>query len=81
MSLRSKKTKWRKKAIQLGSELTKQINNAHPSARLKLIVDELNKHAAHFYKLGRAAGIAEGRRRVKDEQSKRPNGSSSASEQ
>ena len=64
MSLQGKRTKWKKnlekRAYALHARLALTVGR---DAAARAIAQELGNVAAHFYQLGRAAGIAEGRRR------------------
>lgn len=67
MSLRAKKTKWRRNLRARAGRIIDRLNVAWKSSSLSQLADILNQElgtvAAHYYKLGREAGIAEGRRR------------------
>lgn len=69
MSLRAKKTKWRRslqlRATRLVDRLCLNWNKSSLSELSAIAAQELGDVASHYYKLGRAAGIAEGRKHEK----------------
>jgi hypothetical protein len=67
MSLQAKKTKWRRslkpRAMRLVEHLNREWFGSSLSELGVIVAQELGDVASHYYKLGRAAGIAEGRKR------------------
>lgn len=71
MSLRAKKTKWRlslrRRADRLVSRLNQMWVHTSIAGLTNTVTQELGDVAAHYYRLGRSAGIAEGRRRMQED--------------
>lgn len=65
MSLRGKQTKWRRLLWPRAKALTRGVLTAREfNDKANCAHEELSAVAKRFYRLGRAAGIAEGRRRA-----------------